>query len=385
MFARLRTLFRRRAARPVSRHRPALECLEDRTAPATVTGVTPTFGFSGGPFGTGGFGATAAGLGLGNPGFGVGGAATTTLSTFGLGLGVPGFGTTSLTALGLGLSTTGFGTGTAGFGVGPLGFGSTAVVGPGSTTFGATPVGFGLTTSGFGLATPANIFTAVPDLTALGRGLGTPAFTTAMNSLGLSAATFTAFGTALFGLNTPGIELNTFGLGLGNPALNTSANNFGITGSLPLGFTGGTSLDASLLANFAQITQQAIALDQQAQQQALNAALQAFGGQLLPSDSSLLAGVQPILQQLGVTLPAINSQASLNSQIITLLNSNPTANQFAAASINQHLQDVQLLQAEVTAGANLNAINFALASLPTVGNNLQIALQFQQNQLQQVA
>src|SRR5262249_27809478 len=123
MFARQRGLFRPRPAGKVIR-RPALECLEDRTAPATFAGVTPTFGFTGSTFGAAGFGSTAAGSGLGNLGFGVG-VPTTTLNTFGLGLGVPGFGTTTLTATGLGLGTTGFGTGTAGFGVGPLGLGPT--------------------------------------------------------------------------------------------------------------------------------------------------------------------------------------------------------------------------------------------------------------------
>lgn len=385
MLVRLRKLFGPRAPRQATR--PALEFLEDRTAPATVSGVTPTFGFLGSTFGAAGFGSTAAGFGLGNPGFGVGGAPTTTLGTFGLGLGVPGFGTTTLTATGLGLGTTGFGTGTAGFGVGPLGLGSTSTAGlggsmVGSTTFGATPVGFGLTTSGFGLATPTAFINSVPDLTAFGLGLGTPALTGgSTNTLGLSAPTFTAFGTPQFGLNSPGIDLTTFGLGLGNPLLNTSPGSFGITSSLPLGFTGGTSLDASLLTAFARITQQAVALDQQAQQQAVNAALQNFGSQLLPSDSGLLAGVQPVLQQLGVTLPAFNPQASLNAQTITLLNANPTANQFAAASINQHLQDVQLLQAEITAGANASAINFALGSLPTVANDLLLGAQFQQSQV----
>jgi hypothetical protein len=383
MFARLRELFRPRPARRALR-RPTLESLEDRTAPATVTGVTPTFDFTGGAFGAGGFGSTAAGFGLGNPGFGLGGAPTTSLSTFGLGLGVPGFGTTTLTATGLGLGTTGFGTGTAGFGVGPLGLGSTSSLGVGSTTFGATPVGFGLASTGFGLAAPANLFTQGPNLSSFGLGLGTPAFAAGMSALGLNAPSFTAFGTPLFGLNTPGIELNTFGLGLGNSALGTNPTNFGITGSLPLGFTGGTSLDASLLTAFAQVTQQAIALEQQAAQQAVNAALAAFGAGLLTNDTSLLAGVQPILQQLGVTLPPFNAQAALNAQVITLLNANPTANQFAAASINQQIQDAQLLQAEVTAGANLNAINFAVASLPTVGSDLLTALQFQQSQLQHV-
>jgi hypothetical protein len=215
--------------------------------------------------------------------------------------------------------------------------------------------------------------------------IGTPGLTGGTNTLGLSAPTFTAFGTPQFGLNTPGIDLNTFGLGLGNTAINASPGSFGITGSLPLGFTGGTSLDASLLTAFAQISQQAIALEQQAQQQAVNAALQAFGSQLRPNDTNLLAGVQPILQQLGVTLPPFNPQTALNAQVVTLLNANPTANQFAAASINQQIQDAQLLQAEVTAGANLSAINFAVNALPTVGNDLQIALQFQQNQLRGIS
>ncbi len=383
MFARLRELFRPRPARRATR-RPTLESLEDRTAPATVAGVVPTFGFSGSTFGAGGFGTASAGFGLGNTGFGAG-VPTITPATFGLGLGVPGFGTTTLTATGLGLGTTGFGTGTAGFGVGPLGLGSTSNVGLGSTTFGAIPAGFGLTTSAAALATPSPFIDTLPDLAAFGLGLGTPALTGGTNSLGLSAATFTAFGTPLFGLNSPGIDLNTFALGLGNTALSTSPGTFGITGSLPLGFAGGTSLDATLLTEFAQVTQQAIALEQQAAQQAVNAALQAFGSQLLPNDTNLLAGVQPILQQLGVTLPPFNPQAALNAQVVTLLNANPTANQFAAASINQQIEDAQLLQAEVTAGANLNAINFAVASLPTVGSDLQAALQFQQNQLHQVA
>jgi hypothetical protein len=385
MFARLRALFRHRPVRPAAGYRPALERLEDRTVPATTTfGSTMTsFGTPNAIFGSG-FGSTAAGFGLGNPGFGVGGAPTTTFGTLALGLGVPGFGTTTVTGVGLGLGSSGFGAGVAGFGVGPLGLGTTASLGLGSTAFGITPVNFGLTGTGFGLATPATAFlNPATDLTAFGLGLGIPSFTNSNNVLGLTSPTFTAFGTADFGLNTPGIDLSTFALGLGNPALNVTQNSFGINGNIlaaGLGFTGGTSIDASLLATAAQITQQAIALDQQAQQQAFNAALQTLGGQLLPGDSNVLAGMLPILQQLGVTLPALNS---LSTQAITLLNSNPTANQFAAASINQHIEDIQLLQAEVTAGSNANAVNFSVGALPTLSSNLLLALQFQQSQQNQ--
>jgi hypothetical protein len=307
MFARRRALCWRGPSKATRRCRPAVEALEDRTVPVTISSV-------GSGLFTSGFGVPNAALG---PTFFGPTTATFGLTTFsGPSAFLPGF---PLPGINIGLATP--------------------FVGQTTTTFGATPFGFGGTGAGVGLATPAALqSTAAAQLTAAGMGLGIPGFGTSTVPFGPGATGFSA--TAGFGFNTSAAELSTLATGLGVPGFGQGPT---------------TALDPFFLANAAQVAQQQIALDFQMAQQAFNNQIQALGTTLSPLDNQTLAALQPLLLQQGLTPPVAGTLVFPNVPAITGASGTNLANVFAAESVAQHLAEVQLLEGEVTGGSTFTA------------------------------
>jgi hypothetical protein len=330
MFARLRALFWQGPSKATRRCRPAVEALEDRTVPVTLSSV---------------------GSALFTSGFGVPNAALGTLSfvpttaTFGLtsfsgpSAFLPGF---PLPGVNIGLATP--------------------FVGQTTPTFGATPFGFGGTGAGVGLATPTALqSTAAAQLTAAGMGLGIPGFGISSVPFGPGATGFSA--TSGFGFNTSAAELSTLAAGLGLPG----------TGLGPT-----TALDPFFLANAAQVAQQQIALDVQMAQQAFNNQIQALGTALSSFDNQTLAALQPLLLQQGLTAPVAGAFVFPNVQALTGASGTNLANVFAAESVAQHLAEVQLLEGELTGGSIFTAkLGAASTLVGAVNTALTVALNTQ--------
>jgi hypothetical protein len=218
-----------------------------------------------------------------------------------------------------------------------------------TATFSATPFGFGTTGAGVGLATPA------AQLTAAGLGLGIPGF-------GIDSFAFGP-GTTGFSAATAGVGLSTVATGLGLPGFGQGPT---------------TALDPFFLANAAQVAQQAIALDVQMAQQALNNQIQALGATLAPLDNQTLAALQPLLLQQGLTAPVPGTFVFPNVPAVTGASGNNLANVFAAESVAQHLAEVQLLDGELLAGSSNTAVLGVASTLQSsVDPALMLALQTQ--------